>query len=252
VSPRGAPGTVARRHRWNDHHAWRARLEFPDLKSIRTARLDCCDLPDGLRRLICNQPRADLLALDRGDLSATNSWSRRRHSGHVQLGFEPNRLAYLPDIGRETRRELNVSALRIFLGDVLALRLLSRSGDQRAHSGRDRSILENGPVVSKNGGPNFLAQSLAIVRFRQIKYGAEGNNARWVNVRMRHVIMALDVIEINGVGDARLLIQIHQVALQIWIVDDTPQIALEMAVIDDVEANKGAKKSPVRLDDSIR
>src|SRR4029077_10887282 len=80
---------------------------------------------------ICNQPRADLLALDRGDLSATNSWSRRRHSGHVQLGFEPNRLAYLPDIGRETRRELNVSALRIFLGDILALRLLSRSGNQR-------------------------------------------------------------------------------------------------------------------------
>ena len=102
-------------------------------------------------------PRANLLAFDRRDLSATNSRSRRRHSGHIQLGFEPNRLAYLSDIGRETRRQLNVSALRIFLGDVMALRLLSRSGNERAYSGRDRSILESGPVVSKNGGPNFLA-----------------------------------------------------------------------------------------------
>src|SRR4029077_107425 len=53
------------------------------------------------------------------------------------------------------------------------------------------------------------------------------------------------------VGDARLLIQIHQIALQIWVVDDTPQIAFEMAVIDDVESNECAKKSPVRLDNAI-
>jgi hypothetical protein len=63
--------------------------------------------------------------------------------------------------------------------------------------------------------------------------------------------MTLDVIEIDGVGDARLLIQIHQIALQIWVIDDSPQIAFEMAVIDGVEPNERAKKSPVRLDNAI-
>jgi hypothetical protein len=63
--------------------------------------------------------------------------------------------------------------------------------------------------------------------------------------------MTLDVIEIDGVGDARLPIQIHQIALQIWVIDDTAKIALEMAVIDRVEPNKSAKKPPVRLDNMI-
>jgi sugar porter (SP) family MFS transporter len=119
--------------------------------------LDRCDLPDGLRRLVCNQPRADLLALDRRDLSAKNSWPRRRHGGHVQLGLEPGRLAHVSDIGRETRRKLNVSALRVCVGGVVALRLLSRSGNERAHFGRDRSVLESGPSGSPNGQPNSLA-----------------------------------------------------------------------------------------------
>jgi Sugar (and other) transporter len=47
--------------------------------TIRTARLDRCDLPDGLRCLICNQPRTDLLALDRRDLSSKDS--RLRSTG---------------------------------------------------------------------------------------------------------------------------------------------------------------------------
>jgi hypothetical protein len=63
--------------------------------------------------------------------------------------------------------------------------------------------------------------------------------------------MTLDVIEIDGISDARLLVQIHQIALQIWVIDDSAQVALEMAVIDRVEPNKRAKKPPVRLDNMI-
>ena len=67
---------------------------------------------------------------------------------------------------------------------------------------------------------------------------------------VRHVVMTLDVIEIDGIGDAGLLIQIHQITLQIWVIDNTSQIALEMAVIDRVEPNKRAKKPPVRLNNT--
>ncbi len=87
--------------------------------------------------------------------------------------------------------------------------------------------------------------------FLQIENRSDGNDACGINFGVRHVVMTLDVIEIDGVGNARLLIQIHQISLQIWIVDDTAQVAFEMAVIDDVETHKRAEKSPVRLDNAI-
>ena len=96
-----------------------------------------------------------------------------------------------------------------------------------------------------------LAQSLAIVRFPEIKHWTDRNDASRINLRVCHVVMTLDVIEIDGISDARLLIQVHQIALQIWVIDDTPEIALEMAVIDRVEPNKRAKKPPVRLDNTV-
>ncbi len=68
---------------------------------------------------------------------------------------------------------------------------------------------------------------------------------------MRHVVVALDVIEIDGVGDAGLLIQIHQVTLQVRIIDDAADVALEMAVIDGVEPNECAEETPVGFDDAI-
>ena len=89
------------------------------------------------------------------------------------------------------------------------------------------------------------------MRLRQIENRADGNDAVRINLRVRHVVMTLDVIEIDGLGDPRLLVQIHQITLQIWVIDDTAQITLEMAVIDRVEPNKRAKKPPVRLDNTV-
>src|SRR5215831_448200 len=63
--------------------------------------------------------------------------------------------------------------------------------------------------------------------------------------------MTLDVIEADGVGDSRLLIQIHQIAPQILIVDNTSQIALKMAVINSIEPNECAKEPPVSLDNPV-
>jgi hypothetical protein len=54
-------------------------------------------------------------------------------------------------------------------------------------------------------------------------------------LNVRHVVVAFNVIEIDCVCDAWLLIQIHQVTLKIRVVDDTSQITLEVAVINDVE-----------------
>ena len=63
--------------------------------------------------------------------------------------------------------------------------------------------------------------------------------------------MTLDVIEVDGLGYAWVLIQVHQIILQIWIIDDAPQIALEMSVIDHVEPDERAEKSPIGFHDPV-
>ncbi len=94
-------------------------------------------------------------------------------------------------------------------------------------------------------------QFFSPVRRRQIKRGTDWNNAGRIDFGMRHVVVTLDVVEVDGTRDAGLLIQVHQVALQVWIIDDAADIAFEMAVINDVEPNERAEKSPIGFDDTI-
>ena len=75
-----------------------------------------------------------------------------------------------------------------------------------AHSGRDRSILENKASRSPNGHPNFLTQSFAIMRFPEVKHWTNWDDSGRINLSVRHVIVALDVIETDSVYDAWLLI----------------------------------------------
>ena len=62
--------------------------------------------------------------------------------------------------------------------------------------------------------------------------------------------MAFDVIQVHGFSNARLLIEIHQVALKVLVIDEAPDIALEVPVVDRIEAYQRAEKPPVRLDDA--
>ena len=89
------------------------------------------------------------------------------------------------------------------------------------------------------------------MRFPQIKQRTDWNDLGGIDVSMCHVVMPLNVVEIDCFGDAWLLIQIHQVTLQIWIVDDPPQIAFEVAVVNSVEPNQSAEKSPIRFNDAV-
>ena len=42
--------------------------------------------------------------------------------------------------------------------------------------------------------------------FAQIQHGADWNDASGIDLRVRHVVVALDVVEIDGLCDAWLLI----------------------------------------------
>ena len=56
-----------------------------------------------------------------------------------------------------------------------------------------------------------------------------------------------DVKEVDRLGDPRPMIELAQIALQSGIVGDLPQIALEVAEIDRVEADQRREQAPVRL-----
>jgi hypothetical protein len=75
-----------------------------------------------------------------------------------------------------------------------------------AHAGTDRSLLESNAWCAPSSDPNVLTQSLAIMRFSQVQHGADWNDASGIDLRVRHVVVALDVVEIDGVCDAWLLI----------------------------------------------
>ena len=79
--------------------------------------------------------------------------------------------------------------------------------------------------------------------------GTKGDDAGWIDVVVGDVVMPLDVVEVYGVGDAVGLIEVFEVAEEVRVVDDPPEVALEMAVIDGVEAHEGDEQAPICFDE---
>ena len=66
---------------------------------------------------------------------------------------------------------------------------------------------------------------------------------------MRHVVVRFDMVEIDRLGDTGNLVEILQVAGQVRIVDDAPEVALEMAMVDGIEPKQRDEQSPIRFDE---
>ena len=79
--------------------------------------------------------------------------------------------------------------------------------------------------------------------------GTKGDDTGWIDVVVRDVVMPLDVVEVDGVGDAVGLIEVFEVAEEVRVVDDPSEIALEMAVVDGVEAHEGDEQAPIGFDE---
>ena len=57
-------------------------------------------------------------------------------------------------------------------------------------------------------GRKSFPEELTAVWKREIKGRTDGNDARWIDVVVSKIVVALDMIEVNGLGDTRLLIKI--------------------------------------------
>ena len=89
------------------------------------------------------------------------------------------------------------------------------------------------------------------MRLREIKRRADRDDAGGINFGVRHVIVTLDMIEVDGVGDTGLLIQVHQVTLEVWVIDDAAEVAFEVTVINDIKPDERTEKAPVGFDDAF-
>ena len=68
---------------------------------------------------------------------------------------------------------------------------------------------------------------------------------------MSHVIVTLDVIDIDRLQNPGPLIKIEHVAMKIRVITDPAKVALEMPIINDVEPDQRAKEPPVGFDDAV-
>src|SRR5262245_48786831 len=74
---------------------------------------------------------------------------------------------------------------------------------------------------------------------------SDRNDAGGIDVVVRDVIVTLDMVEVHRLGDALDLIQIFEIAEQIGIVDDPPDVALKVPVVNGVKSDERHKQAPV-------
>jgi hypothetical protein len=77
------------------------------------------------------------------------------------------------------------------------------------------------------------------------------HEARRVDLVGRAIAMPHDVVEFHGLAKTGRLIQIASLGPQMRVLDQRSHIALEMAVIDGVEAHQGVEQANFALGDLI-
>ena len=95
--------------------------------------------------------------------------------------------------------------------------------------------------------PAGILQMFPAMGRAKILIGAEGNDTRGVNVIVSDVVMPFDVIHIHGVRHVIVLIEIFEIAKQIGIIHNAPDIAFKMAVIHRVKSDERHEQPPVCL-----
>ena len=66
----------------------------------------------------------------------------------------------------------------------------------------------------------------------EIEHRSFGDDAGGVNGWVTHIIVALDVYEIDGLCHAGLLKEFARVIPEIWLIDQRSQIKFEVAIVN--------------------
>jgi hypothetical protein len=77
---------------------------------------------------------------------------------------------------------------------------------------------------------------------------SDWDNPGRINIVVSKVVMALDVIEIHGIGYPIDLVKVTEVAAQVRIVNDPADVGLKMTMVNRVESDQRDEKPPVRFE----
>ena len=62
----------------------------------------------------------------------------------------------------------------------------------------------------------------------EVEFGPDRDDTGGVQLLVAAVVVALDVVHVDGLGDAGDLIEVAEIAPEIGVVDDAPPVALEV------------------------
>ena len=83
--------------------------------------------------------------------------------------------------------------------------------------------------------------------FLQVKVRSYGYDPGGVQGGVTGVIVVCDMVKVDGGGDIVDLEQLTNITPEVGVVDDARSVALEVTMIDRVEANQGDPQAPVGL-----
>src|SRR5262249_16490708 len=88
----------------------------------------------------------------------------------------------------------------------------------------------------------------AAMRFRKIRSRADGNDPGRIDGSVAFVIVAFDVLHVHGRRDPGKLEDVPRERPQVGVIDEPPRVALEVSVVDLVEAHQGREQPDVSLE----
>jgi hypothetical protein len=79
----------------------------------------------------------------------------------------------------------------------------------------------------------------------------ERDDAARVHGHHAAVVVLLDVEEVDRLGDAGVLIELARVGPQVRVVDQAPEVALEVADVDRIEPDQRGEQTPIGFGDPV-
>src|SRR5215470_18444654 len=110
-----------------------------------------------------------------------------------------------------------------------------------------------GKLYARNTGPapSAACETLPPVRRPKIEDRPERNDSRRVHPAVASVVVAFDVIEVDRLGDAGMLVEVAGVRPEIRVVGEPAEVALEVVVVHRVEADERREEPPVGFGEPI-
>ena len=89
------------------------------------------------------------------------------------------------------------------------------------------------------------------MRSRKIKFRTFRNNTGGINCVVTIIVVLLNVLHADSLGNSGLLIQISDVSGKFWVVVNSTPVCFEMGEINCIKTYKSGKQPPVRLSDDF-